>query len=68
MSSIDVPGLVQCNLGIFDSFRLLSIKKGRCTPKNFVRRHMLLVRPRYDAVITAGEGRVCFWMNLSQVN
>ena len=29
-------------------------------PKNIVRRHMLLIRPRYEAVDTAGEGRVCF--------
>ena len=28
-------------------------------PKNVVRRHMLLVRPRYEAVIAAGEGYVC---------
>ena len=29
---------------------------------------MLLVRPRYKAVIATGEGYVCFWMNLTQVN
>ena len=29
-------------------------------PKNVVRRHMHLVRPRYEAVIAAGEGHVCF--------
>ena len=28
-------------------------------PKNVVRRHMLLVRPRFGAVIAAGEGYVC---------
>ena len=28
MSSADASGIVQCNLGIFDSFRLLSIKNG----------------------------------------
>ena len=26
------------------------------------------VRPRYEAVIAAGEGYVCFWTNLIQVN
>ena len=30
-------------------------------PKNVVRCRMLLVRPRYEAVIAAGEGHVCFW-------
>ena len=29
-------------------------------PKNIVRRHTLLVRPRYETVIAAGEGHVCF--------
>ena len=29
---------------------------------------MLLVRPRYEAVIAAGEGHVFFWTNLTQVN
>ena len=37
-------------------------------PKNAVRRHMLWVRPRYEAVNAAGEGHVCFWTNLTQVN
>ena len=37
-------------------------------PKNVVRRHMLLIRPRNEAVIAAGEGRVCFWTNLTKVN
>ena len=37
-------------------------------PKNIVRRDMLLVRPRNEAVIDAGERHVCFWMNLTQVN
>ena len=31
-------------------------------------RYMFLVRPRYEAVIAAGEGHVCFWTNLTQVN
>ena len=29
--------------------------------KNFVRRYMLSVRPRYGAVIAAGDGHVRFW-------
>ena len=29
VSSGDASGIVQCNLGILDSFRLLSIKNGR---------------------------------------
>ena len=29
---------------------------------------MLLVRTRYEAVIAAGEGHVCFLKNLTQVN
>ena len=49
MSCGDASRIVQCNLRIFDSFRLLSIKYGCGFP-----RHMLLVRPRYEAVI-AGE-------------
>ena len=61
-------GIVQCNLGIFDSFRLLFIKNGRGISKNVVRRRMLLVQPRYEAAIAAGEGHVCFWTNLTQVN
>ena len=28
----------------------------------------VLVRPRYKTVIAAGEGHVCFWTNLTQVN
>ena len=28
MSSSDASGIAQCNKGIFDSFKLLSIKKG----------------------------------------
>ena len=56
MSSGEAYGIVQCNLGIFDSFRLFSIKNGRGFSKNVVRSHMLLVRPHYEAVIAAGEG------------
>ena len=37
-------------------------------PKNVARRLMLLVRPRYKAVIAEGEVHVCFWTNLIQVN
>ena len=37
-------------------------------PKNVLRRHMLLIRPRYDALIAAGEGHVCFWTNLTLMN
>ena len=37
-------------------------------PENVVRRHMLLVRPPYEAVIAAVEVRVCFWTTLTQVN
>ena len=40
MSSGDASGIVQCNLGIFDSFRLLSIKNWDWIPKNVVWRHM----------------------------
>ena len=29
---------------------------------------MLLVRPRYEAVIAAGEGHARFWTNLTQAN
>ena len=36
--------------------------------KNVVRCHMHLVQPRYEAVIAAGEGHVCFWTNLTKVN
>ena len=36
--------------------------------KNVVRRHMLLVQPRYESVIAAGEGHLCFLTNLTQVN
>ena len=36
-------------------------------PKSVVRRHMLLVRPRYEAVIAAGESHVCFWTNVTRV-
>ena len=39
-----------------------------CILKNVVRRHMFLFRPRYEAVIAAGEGHVSFWTNLTQVN
>ena len=37
-------------------------------PKNVVRHHMFLVQSLYEAVIAAGEGQVCFWTNLTQVN
>ena len=33
-----------------------------------LRRHMLLIRPRYNAFIAAGEGHVCFWTNLTLMN
>ena len=33
MSSDNASGIVQCNLGIFDSFRLLSIKNGPGFPR-----------------------------------
>ena len=33
MSSGDVSGIVQCNLGIFESFKLLSINNGREFPR-----------------------------------
>ena len=33
MTSSDASGIVQCNLGIFDRFRLLSIKNGRGLPR-----------------------------------
>ena len=33
MSSGDASGIVQCNLGIFKSFRLLSVKNGRGFPR-----------------------------------
>ena len=33
MSSGDASGIVQCNPGIFDSFRLLSMKNWRGFPK-----------------------------------
>ena len=33
-----------------------------------LRRHMLLVRPRYEAVISAEECHTCFLTNLTQVN
>ena len=33
MRSDDASGIVQCNLGIFDSFRLLSIKNGPGFPR-----------------------------------
>ena len=36
--------------------------------KNIMRRHMLLVQPRYEAVIATGEDHVCFWTTLTQVN
>ena len=72
MSSGDASRIVQCNLGIFDNFRLLSIKNG-CAIKNgcgFPRTLcgitcLKLVRPRYEAVIAAGEGHVRFWTNLN---
>ena len=44
-----------------------SLTASGCSPvrlawilKNVVWRHMLLVRPCYEAVIAAGEGHVCF--------
>ena len=33
MSSGDASRIVQCNIGIFDNFRLLSIKNGRGFPR-----------------------------------
>ena len=68
MSSGDASVIVQCNLGVFHSFKMLSIKNRRGFPRNVVRRHMLLVRPRYEAVIAAGEGHAYFWTYLAQVN
>ena len=66
MNSSDASGIVQCNLGIFDSFRLLSIKNGRGW--SVVRRYVLSIRYRYDTVIAEGEGHDRNWTNLIQVN
>ena len=63
MSSSDASGIVQYNLGFFDSH-----KEWAWIPKNDVLRYMLLVPPGYEAAIGAGEGHVCFWTNLTQVN
>ena len=67
MRSGDACGIVQCNLGIFDNFRLLSIKNGGAS-RNVVQRYMLSIRPRYGAVIAAGEGHALYWTSLTQVN
>ena len=67
LSSIEQMWHEQCNLGIFDNFRLLSIKMSAESPE---RRATLSasICPRYDAVIVAGDGNVCFLTNLTQVN
>ena len=33
-----------------------------------MQRYVLSIRPRYDAVIAAGEGHSLYWTNLTQVN
>ena len=68
MSSGDVFGIVQCNLEIFDSFRLLSIKNERGFPRtlcditcfwlDLVMRQLLL----QERVMSV------FWTNLTQAN
>ena len=60
LSSGDSSGIIQCYLGILDSFRLLSIKKWAWIPYNVVRRYILSLLPRYDAVIAAGNGHAVF--------
>ena len=67
MSPGDASRIVQCNLGIFDSFRLLSITMA-ADPKNVVQRYVLSIRPRYVAVIAAGEGHALYCTSLTQVN
>ena len=67
MSSGDAPRIVQCNLGIFDSFRLLSIKNG-CGSKERCATFVLSIPLRYDVVIAAGEGHALYWTSLPQVN
>ena len=37
-------------------------------PKDVVKRYMLSIQPRYDAVIAAGEGHAIYWTSLTQVN
>ena len=37
-------------------------------PKKVVKRYLLLIRPQYDAVFAAGEGRALYWASLTQVN
>ena len=37
-------------------------------PKNVVQRYVLSIRPRYDAVIAAGEGHALYWTSLTQLN
>ena len=64
----DTSGSVQCHLGIFDSFRLLSIKNGRGFPRTVCCVTCFWFGPRYEAVIGAGEGHVCFWTNITRVN
>ena len=69
MSSGDASGILQLvqprNLS---QLQVALHEEWAWIPKNVVRRHMRLVRPCYEAVIVAGEGHVCFWTNLTQVN
>ena len=61
-------GDLQCNLGILDSFRLLSIKNGRGFSRTLCCVTCFWFNLVMRQVIAAGEGHVCFWTNLTQVN
>ena len=57
------------------SATLESLTAPGCSPlrmgtvsNNVVRRYVLMIRPRSEAVIAAEEGQICFWTNLTQVN
>ena len=64
MSSGDASRIVQCNVG---QLQVALHKEWARIPQNVVRRYMLSVRPRYDAVIAAGDGHARILTNLTQL-
>ena len=59
MSSGDASGIVQCNLESSTASGCSQLRMGTDS-QDVERRYVLSIRPRYDAVIAAGESHAHF--------
>ena len=68
MSSGDASRIVQCNLGIFDSFRLLPIKNGCIFPRTLCNVMCFQFDIAMMQFFAVGDGRVPYWTSFAEVN